>query len=387
MRVLIHEWNNYFLRTIPQLLSHESISYDSFSYIFRQDYYDESFLDWFAKNISCKAYDYVLSVNYWPMLAIACNQAGCRYVAWCYDCPLNITSPEETMAMPTNYIFLFDYAQYLDYKSKGIDTVFHLPLGANSLSVNKLNFDSSIQYQKYTSDISFVGSLYESQLPLITQLLNADSIKLLNEVIQVQEETYNYNIIKECVTDNIIDYFNSQYEQKLADTDNSFFINKKALTFALSCEVTRRNRLTLLNLLGKRYNTNLYSNDTFPLLNGVNQCGPVNYTSEMPYVFHFSKINLNPVLRCIDTGIPLRAFDIMGYGGFLLSSYQSEIDELYINNHDLVMYDSYEDALDKAGYYIKNEDARVKIAQNGHFKTLENYTLTHSFHKILSIIG
>ena len=44
----------------------------------------------------------------------------------------------------------------------------------------------------------------------------------------------------------------------------------------------------------------------------------------MPLVFQNSKINLNITLRSIKNGIPLRAIDIMGAGGFLLTNYQND---------------------------------------------------------------
>lgn len=50
--------------------------------------------------------------------------------------------------------------------------------------------------------------------------------------------------------------------------------------------------------------------------------GILDYYNNMPVVFCNSKINLNISLRTIRNGIPLRAMDIMGAGGFLISNYQ-----------------------------------------------------------------
>lgn len=52
--------------------------------------------------------------------------------------------------------------------------------------------------------------------------------------------------------------------------------------------------------------------------------GAVDYYEVMPHVFKQSKINLNITLRSIQSGMPLRAWDIMGAGGFLLSNYQAD---------------------------------------------------------------
>ena len=164
-------------------------------------------------------------------------------------------------------------------------------------------------------------------------------------------------------------------------------VDKKAVEFALACEVTRRNRLVLLNLLGRRYATRLYSFQTFDKLDGVEQCGVIDYKTKLPYAVRYSKINLNPVLRCTQTGIPLRAFDIMGNGGFLLSSFQEELDEQFKDGEDLVMYESYEDALDKVRYYLGHEDERSRISLSGYTKVMKSHTLEQRFDQILNKLG
>lgn len=385
MKILLYNWNNYIADAVDDICSKKGFSVDRFEWKFEQDEYDESFLEWFREAIGENVYDFILSVNFHPMLAIAASKKNYKYVAWCYDCPLNITNPEEALSLPGVYCFLFDYNQYMGYKNKGIDNVYHLPLGFHQSRYFK-HQNNSINAKKYACDISFVGSLYESQLPLIAGMLDEGSKEVIAEIIRNQEELYNYNLIRECVSDDLIAYMNKQYSARLAGSGKNFEVNKEALTFALSCEVTRRNRLVLLTLFSKKYRTRLYSGQSFETLGDVLQCGQVDYKTEMPYVFQHSKINLNPSLRCIETGIPLRVFDILGYGGFLLTNYQQEIGDMYINGKEVVMYDSYADAMEKAAYYLKNESERQKIAKCGQAKTVEKYTLIAAFDKILKKI-
>jgi len=384
MKILIHDWSNYMVRSVRNVCDANRITYESFFWKFTQDEYDEEFSHWFNTTIqkSIDQYSFVISINYWPDLAKVCFENRIKYVAWCCDCPLNISNPEETMWFDTNFIFLFDRKQYEEYKHLGIKTVYHLPLGADAYLCGRFIFDEK-KAEKYNSEISFVGSLYESQLGMIASALNDETKKCLNDIIIAQEEQFRVNIIEKCVTDNLIDYINSQWNSM---GDNKLVVSNKALKFALSSETTRRNRILLLNLFSTRFDTRLYSFNSFSVLKNVKQMGTVDYYEEMPFVFRYSKINLNPCLRCIDTGIPLRAFDIMGYGGFLLSSFQEELDELYIDGQDMVMFSSYYEALDKAEYYLKNESVRMKIVENGMKKTLERHTLQNRFEQILRTI-
>lgn len=166
----------------------------------------------------------------------------------------------------------------------------------------------------------------------------------------------------------MLDDINRQYKTQKADT--TFRLSKEALNWAMASEVTRRERILLLSLCGKRFDTKLYSYQDSEFIQGVKKCGAVDYVSEMPKVFACSKINLNPSLRIIQSGIPLRAFDIMGAGGFLLSNFQPELLDFYENEKEMIFYESLEDAVEKSDFYIKNEGLREKIAQSGREKTL-----------------
>ena len=90
--------------------------------------------------------------------------------------------------------------------------------------------------------------------------------------------------------------------------------------------------------------------------------GPVKYHTQMPLVFKSSRLNLCPTLRSIVSGIPLRSLDILACGGVLLSNYQPELAEYFMDGEDLIMYSSLEEAIDKAQWYLSNEDARAAIA-------------------------
>lgn len=113
--------------------------------------------------------------------------------------------------------------------------------------------------------------------------------------------------------------------------------------------------------------------------------GSVNHREEMPMVFKQSRINLNITLRSIKSGIPLRGFDILGAGGFLLSNYQPELLDLFVPDEDFVYYESREDLLQKVDYYLCHEDERQAIARNGHDKVAAKHTYRHRVREMLDI--
>ncbi len=109
----------------------------------------------------------------------------------------------------------------------------------------------------------------------------------------------------------------------------------------------------------------------------------MDYLREMPLIFKRSKIDLNITLRSIKSGIPLRAFDIMGAGGFLLTDHRADLLDLFVPGEDLVYYENKEDLLQKVGYYLEHEEERKAIARNGHDKVATKHTYRHRVQEML----
>jgi len=86
--------------------------------------------------------------------------------------------------------------------------------------------------------------------------------------------------------------------------------------------------------------------------------------------------------KAMRSGIPLRIFDIMGCGGFLISNYQPEILDYFVPGEDIVLYDSIPDLLEKIGYYLEHDEERDIIARNGY----EKVKTFHNYNQRLSII-
>ena len=49
----------------------------------------------------------------------------------------------------------------------------------------------------------------------------------------------------------------------------------------------------------------------------------------------------------------------------------------------MVTYRSYEEAVEKTDYYLKHEDERIAISDNGRAKVLSKHTLQQRFDEIL----
>jgi hypothetical protein len=83
----------------------------------------------------------------------------------------------------------------------------------------------------------------------------------------------------------------------------------------------------------------------------------------------------------------MRVFEATATGSFLLTENIPTIHDLYEDGVHLVTYNSMEDAIEKAHYYLENEDEREAIAKAGMQRTLNHHTYAHRIEAALEIVG
>lgn len=136
--------------------------------------------------------------------------------------------------------------------------------------------------------------------------------------------------------------------------------------------------------LSKHHDVSIYTNSNVHDLIKVNYRGSVDYWSEMPKVFKESKINLNMTIPNIKSGVPLRVYDVLGAGGFLISNFQAEMPMFFENEKHFVWYYNQRDLFEKVDYYLKHEDERQRIARAGQDFVRKNCTYEARIQEMLS---
>lgn len=321
--------------------------------------------------------EFVFSFNYIPNVSIVCQEHNIPYVSWVYDSPyIHVFS--YTVLNPCNYIFLFDYDLYDKLSREGISTVYYLPLAVNEKRLKSLE-NTEYRRKRFGADISFVGSLYNEPKHRLFdrfQVIHPYAKGYLDAITKSQKLVYGYNFLEELLTPDIVE----EMEKAYPTDPNALTVMKPEAIYAdyvLSRHVTAMERDDIMRLLGQYFPERricLYTNNQTDYA-GIQNFGYADYYEDMPYVFLNSKINLNISLKSIKTGIPLRAFDIMGSGGFLLTNYQQELFEYFSPDEDFVYYNTYEDLMGKAEYYLSHEKERVEIMRSGTEKVLREHTM------------
>lgn len=97
-----------------------------------------------------------------------------------------------------------------------------------------------------------------------------------------------------------------------------------------------------------------------------------------------SKVNLN-ILRDQNIGSHnMRTFEIPATGSFMLHEESDEAKDFFEPGVEAEFYTSIEECADKVAYYVKNENARIKIAKAGYERTVKSkYYYTEIMRKML----
>lgn len=396
MHILMYRWKAYNYRDIEQtflLLGHtvDNIEQELGSYDVSPEF--ERVIE---EKIRGTHYDMVFTVNYFPLISNVCERTGVKYVSWTCDNPL-ISMYHESVFHDCNYIFTFDKTNYLEFREMGVKHIWYLPLAVDTERMDALlgvpeevgrwKVAQDPEMQKYRGDVAFVGSLYErNSYDKIKNRLPEYLRGYFDAVMEAQLNISGANIVEPMLTTNILEQLQEYFQLEKSEgsfSDLGLIFQTTVLGFKIA-EIERRRALIELS---KHYRVNVYSNSDVSDLLRIQYCGSVDYWSEMPKVFRMSKINLNFTIPNIKSGIPLRIWDVLGCGGFLLTNYQAEIPYYFKEGEDLVCFDGLEDLCEKVGYYLEHEEERKRIAWNGYHKVREKHSYIERIRTILDTVA
>lgn len=397
MNVLIFTWQDLGIRDVCEALDHIGDTYRCVASEYLRERVSPEFDRLFESVFDEGRYDCVFTFNFSPVLSHNCNRRKIPYIAVVYDSPL-VQLYSYALINPCNYIFVFDKTLYQELKQGQIPTVYYAPLAVNTgrierqlarLDCPEEDGGGTIR-QSYTCEVSFLGSLYQEQHNFFDRLtkLTPYAKGYLDAVMAAQKAVCGQWFVEELLTPEIIDAMQASLAPAKV-TPNTDGVETIPWIFAnvfLARKIAATERRELLAAASEHFETWLYTPGPTPELPKVKNRGPVDYYQYMPFVFACSGINLNITLRSIRSAIPLRAMDIMGAGGFLLSNYQAEFYDFFVPGEDMEIFYSKEDMLQKCRYYLSHEAQRRQIAANGLGKVRERHTFEIRLREIFATV-
>lgn len=381
-RGLMHCWSAAYEDAVREAFVKAGVNLDYFKYPISDYNNDENIIhaveSYFQKyadtELPC---EFVFSINYIPVLSKACQKNGVKYISWSADSPLT-TIYSKTITNSCNYFFTFDRVQMQEALNLGAQHVWHMPLGTGMKDLG--------EPEEYKADMSFVGNLYNSDSMDMFSRIQTLSDWLsgyFNGIMQAQLQVYGYNFLNDVISEEL---WNETRKSVVIDNSPEYVdAYKQHFLDMLNRHISRMERKKVLETIGKRRKLDLYTGSDLSEIQvpGIVNRGYADYFKDMPVIFNTSKINLNITSKSIISGIPLRVFDIMGCGGFVLSNYQPELAELFEDGKEVVLYESISDMEEKIEYYLAHEEERREIARRGCAKVQERYRFEMRIGEIL----
>jgi spore maturation protein CgeB len=116
--------------------------------------------------------------------------------------------------------------------------------------------------------------------------------------------------------------------------------------------------------------------------------------NELPYIINDSIVSLNfgdsglmfrGLLPYRSRQIKARIFEVLGYGGFLVTEPAIDLDKYYRNGEDLQVFDDMAQLKEILTKYLTNYQERDRVAKGAHRKTIQMHTYQNRFEEILKV--
>lgn len=384
LRILIYKWKAYNYRDIKETFLAMGHEVDVIEQKLESYDRDETFEHRLEQMLKNKRYDFVFTVNYFAVVSIVCEKCNVKYLSWSCDNPL-ISMYHRSVFYNCNYIFNFDKSNCLEFQGMGVKHMYYLPLAVDTDRLDAI-IDGADDLELYRNEVAFVGSLYERNTYDKLKIVLPDYLKgYLEAVMQAQMSVSGANIIEEMLTPDILEQLQQYF--KLDKSEDSFSdLGLIFSTTVLGFKIAAMQRKRGLIALSKQVPVSIYTNSNTKELIRVDYRGSVDYWTQMPKVFRMSRINLNFTIPNIKTGLPLRMWDIMGAGGFLMTNFQAELPEIFVEDCDFVCFDGEKDLVEKSLYYLSHEKEREAIAMHGYEKVKKMHSYRIRLQQMLDIV-
>lgn len=320
--------------------------------------------------------DIIFSINYYPALSEIARVYKLLYYSWIVDAPV-LELYSKTIKNRCNRVFIFDSELYREISVYNPYNIFYLPLAADcDFYQNAIRNASLSDVEKYTHNITFVGSLYTEKCPYDkVKNLSPKISGYLHGIMKAQEKIYGYYFVEELLSDELVDEFVKNYDGYYLAGEEDLLTKKRTLAqFYIGNKITAMERVDTFKYLSEKFEVDICTASDTKEIPKLKNHGTIMTHTKMPIVFNKSTINLNPTSKPIRSGIPLRIFDLLACEGFVLCNYQSDLLNEFLPGEELDIYSSIEELEEKIRYYLSHTDVCREIAHNGYEKVSKRHT-------------
>ncbi|MEZ6015198.1 MAG: glycosyltransferase [Planctomycetota bacterium] len=330
----------------------------------------------------------LVMVNYSREVAEVCEAERVPLVVWEIDPSTDRTA--EVVGNGQN-VRLFTYREkHVElYRSAGFPNVAHLPPGSDTLKRHPVEL-SDEQRAWFGSDVCFVGSSMAGharkyrrlflQLHASFDSMGVESFEQtearLDEVLSLERQDYSQSRIIELVEERFAEFLAAARKSRTRDDPVKWVAEIAA----------SEKRMHYVNTLG-RFGIRVWGDREWERIDtlggGARYLGTAGHAAELTLVYNGAKIHVD-INRSYQTDvIPIRVFDVLACGGFLIAEHSAELAELFKIGAELEAYHTLDELEQKVEYYLAHPDEARAIAARGLAAVRERHTVRHRVRELL----
>ncbi|MFH1148477.1 MAG: glycosyltransferase [Pseudomonadota bacterium] len=333
---------------------------------------------------------FLFAINYTNGLAELCRRTGIDLVCWEIDPATDRLKPcgsgEEV------HVFTYRKRNVDRFRRAGFRNAEHLPLASNTGKRFPVR-PSDPEKNSHSASLSFVGSsMLEQAESFRTIFLNyyrnfkggapqawEEGNRRLEDVLYRQREDFSLYTIPDLLQE----YFPGL-------DDHVLNLPEAYDPFILVGEIAAAEKR--LNYLARLSQTNVsvkvWGDPGWKSIepHGIKYMGYAGHHREINSIYANSLINID-VNRIYQMDIvPMRIFDILACGGFVLAEHSDELTELFKVGYEVEAYRTFDELTEKAAYYLGHRDEAQEIAGRGMAAVRSRHTINSRIEYMLRAI-
>jgi spore maturation protein CgeB len=271
-----------------------------------------------------------------------------------------------------SYLFACAPELVTRYQKLGYPHVAYLPFGANLSRFRPLEL-TNVERQQYGSDVSFVGTpLIDNPLDGFSRILDDMRVLASTHARCTLRLQALFAELKRRQEEDLVRWQVPELLPVLERKHHVVFVSeemtaqKETWMILFGVHFAMRQRVEAVRRLGS-LGVAVWGDAAWSKVQarGVEYRGRADHDTVLPKILNASKINVNVSKIMFDTGLGPRVFETLACGGFLLTNRNTALSTLFVDGRDLVVYETLDDLVDKARYYLAHESERRAIAERG----------------------
>ncbi len=310
--------------------------------------------------------DFILTINHLGfdeagVLARLLRKFDLPTASWFVDHPLPVLGGSPGNVSATCQVFCFERAALPWLREQGYEDPVFLPTASN----RRYFHPSAVRRgrsEELAWPLTFVGNSWWTKARLEPPPWVIKGVEDLQQIHSLDRHSINQGLEESL----------AQLELPAGQQRACYLV---AATAMAEASVERRGRLArALQPLDIRIHGDPAWQELAP---GVRQGPPLDYATELPSLFAGCQVNANVTAEQMPTAVNPRVWDVPATGAFILTDAQEDALEFFEEDREVVVYRDFEEAADKARYYLDHDAEREAIAGAAHEKVERSHRFTH----------